>query len=97
MGSESLSELPRIKPFICKIHMFLHGATSQKQWQEEPAVLDAESASGHEAGKVKWAEELEGVCVCAGNDSSEGRWGERQTHRGTDRPGALKLNKLKIP
>lgn len=41
MGSESLSQLPRIKPFICKIHMFLRGATSQKQKQEEAAVPDA--------------------------------------------------------
>lgn len=41
MGRESLSESPRIKPFICKIHMFLRGATSPKQQQEEPAVLDA--------------------------------------------------------
>lgn len=41
MGSESLSELPRIKSFICKIHMLLRGATSQKQKQEEPAGLEA--------------------------------------------------------
>ena len=41
MGSESLSELPRIKPFICKIHMFLRGAILRKQQQEEAAVPDA--------------------------------------------------------
>lgn len=27
MGSEGLSELPRIKPLVCKTHMFLCGAT----------------------------------------------------------------------
>lgn len=96
MGSESLPEMPRMKPFICKIRMFLRGATSQKQRQEEPAVLDAESASGHEAGKVKWAEEP-GRAEGAGSDNSEGRGGERQGDRGTERPGALKLKKLKTP
>lgn len=56
MGTESPSELPGIKPSICKIRMFLRGSNvSRKQQREDPAVLDARSASGQQAGGGLWA------------------------------------------
>lgn len=82
MGSENLSELPRIKSFICKIHMFLCGATSRKQQQEEPAVLDAENASGHEAGRAEWAEASHGEHVHHDNEGRE----ERKSRLGPQPP-----------
>lgn len=91
MGTASLSELPGIKPFICRIHMFLRGATSRRQQQEEPAGRDARSASGQQAGRVLWAEGLRWGWGGVGDREMRavrGRWREGQTVRDTERPGA---------
>lgn len=93
MGTESPSELPGIKPSICKIRMFLRGSNvSRKQQREDPAVLDARSASGQQAGGGLWAGGLrEGAGAGRGDMETGAARGRRrggQSEGDAEGPGA---------